>query len=147
MKKTTLAGTVAVLAVALLAVSIAHRLRPARAARLACTPTCCGTVDKQPGDSFTVRIAFKNTGTAEGAWNTAVTFEGDAWTWKGAKTALTLEPDQGATLTWEGTVPFDAAEGSMARLVVYYAGEHVALNWWIHVVPGAELAIMDSAVT
>ena len=50
------------------------------------------------------------------------------------------------TLTWGGTVQANASVGSVARLVVYYNDSFQALDWWIHVVPGAELSITSSTV-
>jgi hypothetical protein len=44
-------------------------------------------------------------------------------------------------LTWEGTVPANASVGSVARRVVYYNDSFQALDWWIHVAPGAGLSI------
>jgi hypothetical protein len=34
----------------------------------------------------------------------------------------------------------------MARLIVYYDNSFVPLDWWIHVVPSAELAITSSTL-
>jgi hypothetical protein len=109
--------------------------------------TCKKTVDKKPDESFTVEITFKNKGTTEGTWKVAVAFEGDSWTWKGEEKQLTLEAGEKETLTWEGVVPEDAAVDSVARLIVYYDNEFTALNWWIHVIPNAELAIVHSKVS
>jgi len=108
---------------------------------------CGGTVDKKPGESFAIKITFKNKGTTEGTWKIAVTFEGEDWTWKGEGKLLTLKPGKTETLTWEGSVPEDAAVDSVARLVVYYDNDFVALNWWIHIIPGAEICIVDSKVS
>jgi hypothetical protein len=47
---------------------------------------------------------------------------------------------------WSGVVPINATLGSVARLVVYYEDSYKALDWWIRVVPGAELTIQSSAV-
>jgi hypothetical protein len=105
-----------------------------------------GVVDKAPCEAFTVKIAFKNTGTAEGTWAVNIAFEGDAWIWKGTSQMLTLKSGKTKTLTWNGTVPCDAPTDSVARLVVYYNNSYTALNWWIHVVSKAELAITSSSV-
>ena len=59
---------------------------------------------------------------------------------------LELEPSEEETLKWTGTVPTDAPIDTVARLVVYYEDSFKALNWWIHVVPGAELTIKSSCV-
>ena len=58
-----------------------------------------------------------------------------------------MEPDKKETLKWEGNVPVDAEVDSVARLVAYYDGDYVALNWWIHVISGAELCVVDSKVS
>jgi len=117
-----------------------------------CQLTCCpppsgGVVNKAPGDVFTIEIGFKNAGSAQGVWSVNVAFEGEKWTWKGTMQTLTLEPDHKKTLTWNGTVPADAPVGSGARLVAYYVDSYMPLDWWIHVVPAAELTIASSAVT
>ncbi len=108
---------------------------------------CGGTVDKKPGESFIVEITFKNKGTTEGTWRIAITFEDDDWTWKGEEKLLTLKPCKRKTLMWEGVVPENAAVNSVARLIVYYDNDFVALNWWIYVIPGAELCIINSKVS
>jgi cytochrome c oxidase assembly protein Cox11 len=105
-----------------------------------------GVVDKTQSEAFTVRIAFKNTGTTEGTWSVNIAFEGEKWTWTGTQQSLTLRPGRTKTLTWNGTVPSDAAIDSVARLIVYYNDSFVPLDWWIHVVPGAELTITSSTV-
>jgi hypothetical protein len=105
-----------------------------------------GVVDKTPCESFTVKITFKNTGTTEGSWSVNIAFEGEKWTWTGTPQSLTLKPSKTKTLTWNGTVPSDASIDSVARLIVYYDNSFVPLDWWIHVVPGAELAITSSTV-
>jgi len=112
----------------------------------ACVPSCSSTVDKVPGDAFTVEIVFKNTGSTVGNWSVNVAFEGEKWTWKDAPQNLTLKASQTKALTWNGKVPEDAPIDSVARLVVYYDDSFIALNWWIHVVPAAELAIASSSV-
>ena len=145
-KKTTL--TAAIIILALIATfSITYLFKPSKGASLDFDVLCSGTVDKKPGESFTVKITFKNKGTTEGTWNTTVTFEGDYWIWKGEKKELALEPDKKETLRWEGNVPANAEVDSIARLIVYYDGDYVALNWWIHVISGAELCVVDSKVS
>jgi hypothetical protein len=103
-------------------------------------------VDKTPNAAFTVKITFKNTGTSSGSWSVNIAFEGDSWSWKGAPQTLTLTPDSTNTLAWDGTVPGNAPINSMARLVVYYNDSFKPLDWWIHVVSGAELTITSSIV-
>jgi hypothetical protein len=145
-KKTTL--TAAIIICALLAtLSTSYFFKPSKGASLNFDVLCSGTVDKKPGESFTVKITFKNKGTTDGTWNTTVTFEGDYWIWKGEKKELVLESDEKETLMWEGNVPVDAEVDSIARLVVYHDGDYVALNWWIHVISGAELCVVDSKVS
>ena len=112
----------------------------------ACLPSCNGVVDKAPGGVFTVEIAFKNTGSTEGTWSVNVVFEGEKWTWMGTSQNLTLKSDSMRTLTWNGFVPINASIDSVARLIVYYDDSYKSLNWWIHVVPGAELSITSSTV-
>ena len=103
-------------------------------------------VDKAAGDDFTVKITFKNTGKTEGTWSVNIAFEDSSWSQVGTAQNLTLTPEQTETLTWDGIVPANATVGSVARLVVYYDDSFQALNWWIHVVPGAELTIKSSLV-
>lgn len=105
-----------------------------------------GIVDKAPGEAFTVKITFKNTGKTEGAWNVNIAFEDNSWSQVGTQQNLILESGKTATLTWTGTVPASATVNSMARLVVYYDDYFEALDWWIRVVPGAELCITSSTV-
>jgi len=105
-----------------------------------------GVVDKTPCESFTVKIAFKNTGKTEGTWSVNIAFEGEKWTWTGTPQTLTLKPCKTKTLIWNGTVPCDAPTDSVARLIVYYDDSFVPLDWWTHVIPGAELAITSSTV-
>jgi hypothetical protein len=125
-----------------------HLFRPTQAVSpLDMEITCGGTVDKKPSESFTVEITFKNKGTIKGTWKVAVTFEGDDWTWKAEGKLLALESCEKKTLVWEGVVPEDAVVDSVARLIVYYDDDVVALNWWIHVIPGAELFIVNSKVS
>ena len=112
---------------------------------LAYTPEC-STVDKAAGDAFTVKIAFKNTGKTTGTWSINIAFEDSDWSQAGTPQNLTLTPGQTETLVWDGLVPANATVGSVARLVVYYDDSCKALNWWIRVVPGAELTIKSSIV-
>lgn len=107
---------------------------------------CGGTVEKRVGEVFTVRIAFKNKGTGEGTWRVSVAFEGEDWTWKGEQQHLSLGSQERETLSWEGTVPDNAAVDSIARLIVYYDNEFIRQHWWIHVAPSPELAILHSQV-
>ena len=145
-KKTTLTAVIVICAL-LATLSTSYFFKPSKGASLGFDALCSGTVDKKPGESFTVKITFKNKGTTDGTWNTTVTFEGDYWTWKGEKKELALGFDEKETLKWEGNVPVEAEVDSKARLIVYYDGDYVALNWWIHVVSGAELCIVDSKVS
>ena len=103
-------------------------------------------VDKAAGDDFMVNITFQNTGKTEGTWSINIAFEDEVWSQAGTPQNLTLDPDETKTLTWNGVVPANATVNSMARLVVYYDDGFKALNWWIHVVPGAELIIKSSSV-
>jgi len=105
-----------------------------------------GIVDKAAGDAFTVKITFKNTGKTEGNWSINIAFEDESWSQVGTPQNLVLQPGKTETLTWDGTVPANATVNSMARLVVYYDDSFKALNWWIRVVPGAELCIKSSTV-
>jgi hypothetical protein len=113
------------------------------------TLTCSGddgVVDKAQGDAYTVKITFKNTGKTAGNWSINIDFEGDSWSQAGTAMNLTLKPGHSETLTWNGNVPANATIDSTARLVVYYNDSFKALDWWIHVVPGAELSITSSTV-
>jgi hypothetical protein len=105
-----------------------------------------GVVNKAAGDEFTVKITFKNTGSAEGNWSVNIAFEDEVWSQTGVAQNLVLNPGETETLTWTGAVPANATVDSVARLVVYYNDSFKALNWWIHVVPGAELFIKSSSV-
>ena len=105
-----------------------------------------GVVDKAQGETFTVKITFKNNGKHEGTWSVNIAFEGESWTWSGEPQTLTLKPCHRKTLTWTGNVPEDAATDSVARLIVYYNDSFQPLNWWIHVVSDAELAVTSSVV-
>lgn len=107
---------------------------------------CGGVVDKTPCETFTVKITFKNTGKTEGTWSVNIAFEDEAWSWNGTPKTLTLKPCHKKTLTWNGTVPQEAPIDSMARLIVYYDDSFEPLNWWIHVIDGAELTITSSTV-
>jgi hypothetical protein len=110
----------------------------------ACNNDC--VVDKAQGEAFTVKITFKNTGKTEGSWSINIAFEGESWSQVGTPQNLTLKPGKTETLVWNGVVPANATVDSVARLVVYYDDSFKALNWWIHVVPGAELTIKSSIV-
>ncbi len=112
----------------------------------ACLPACSSVVDKMPSQAFYVEVAFKNTGTTEGSWFVNVAFEGEKWVWSGALQSLALKSGKTKTLSWNGSVPAEAPIDSVARLIVYYNDSFIALNWWIHVVSGAELAITSSTV-
>ena len=103
-------------------------------------------VDKAAGDAFTVKITFKNTGKTEGNWSVNIAFEDEVWSQTGTAQNLVLNPGETESLTWSGVVPTNATVDSVARLVVYYNDSFKALNWWIHVVPGAELSIRSSSV-
>jgi hypothetical protein len=105
-----------------------------------------GVVDKTQGAAFTVQITFKNTGKTGGEWTINIAFEGDKWTWTGTPQDLQLSPSSNKTPTWSGTVPENAPIDSIARLVVYYDNSFKALDWWIHVVPNAQLTITSSIV-
>lgn len=105
-----------------------------------------GVVDKVAGEAFKVRITFKNVGKTAGSWSVNIAFEDNSWSWVGTPRNLVLQPGETATLAWNGTVPANATVNSMARLVVYYDDSFKALNWWIHVIPGAELYIKSSTV-
>jgi hypothetical protein len=111
-----------------------------------CSTDDNGVVSKVRGDDFTVKITFKNIGKTEGNWAVNVVFEGDFWIWKGTSQNLTLGDGVSKTLAWSGIVPYNATIDSMARLVVYYGDSYKALDWWIRVVPGAELTIQSSSV-
>jgi cytochrome c oxidase assembly protein Cox11 len=113
---------------------------------LTCSTNDDGVVDKAQGDAFTVKVTFENTGKTDGNWSINITFEGANWTWAGTAQNLTLKPGSTKTLTWNGNVPANATINSVARLVVYYNDSYKALDWWIHVVPGAELSITSSTV-
>lgn len=105
-----------------------------------------GVVDKAPGEEFTVKITFRNTGKTVGSWNINIAFEGENWSWAGVAQHLTLKPHHKGTLTWKGEVPENAPARSIARLIVYFNGKFVRLDWWIHVTEAAELSIVSSTV-
>jgi hypothetical protein len=103
-------------------------------------------VEKVRGEAFIVEIEFKNTGKDAGKWNVNIVFEGESWNQKGESRNLELEPNEEKKLKWEGVVPVDAQINSIARLVVYYEDSFKVLNWWIQVIPGAQLTIKSSCV-
>jgi hypothetical protein len=113
---------------------------------LTCSACEGGVVNKAPSKAFTVEITFRNTGETEDTWSVNVAFEGEKWIWTGTLQNLTLQSGDKKTLTWNGNVPSDAPIDSMARLIVYYDDSYKPLNWWIHVVPNAELSITSSTV-
>jgi len=105
-------------------------------------------VDKMQGETFTVKVTFRNTGDATGTWKINVSFEGESsWSWQGTPQTLTLKPDKTTSLTWTGSVPENASVGSTARLIVYFNDEFAPQNWWIHVLAGAELEVVHSEVS
>jgi hypothetical protein len=108
--------------------------------------SCKRVIDKEPGESFNVEILFHNKGETKGSWSVAVTFEGEEWSWQSEKKILILGSSEQKILLWEGSVPKDVPANSVARLVLYYNDEFVALNWWIHVVGDSELQIVSSKV-
>ena len=111
---------------------------------LSCLACDIGVVDKKSGENFDVEITFKNTGTSDGAWSINIALEGEAWTWTGTPQGLVINPSRKKTLKWNGIVPSNAHLGSTARLIVYYNDSFVPLDWWIHIVSGAELSITKS---
>ena len=105
-------------------------------------------VDKMQGEAFKVKVTFKNTGNATGTWNVNVAFEGESnWNWKGTAQTLVLKPAKTTTQSWTGAVPAEAKVDSTARLVVYFDDESAPQNWWIYVLPRAELKIVGSEVS
>jgi uncharacterized membrane protein len=110
------------------------------------TSSNSGTINKDKGDSFTVKLNVKNTGEDKGEFSISVTFEAEAWTWKGTQKTVTLNAGETKQLTWEGKVPNNAASGSVARLIVYYGDSYKALDWWICVSSNSELSIISSHV-
>lgn len=113
---------------------------------LNCLPSCGGVVDKPPGGAFNVEIGFKNIGKTEATWSVNIAFEGEKWSWTGNPQTLTLASCNTKTLVWNGSVSTDAPIDSMARLIVYYGDSFTAQDWWIHVVPSAQLTITTSIV-
>jgi hypothetical protein len=98
-------------------------------------------VDKTQSETFTVEVAFENTGKEAGEWAVNIAFEGEEWTWTGTPQMLSLPSSSSKTLTWTGTVPETAPLNSFARLVVYYGDSFQALNIWVHVISNARLTI------
>jgi hypothetical protein len=145
-KKYALMFLVAVLVV----VAVNYSLTDSRSSLTFAHNSQDGVVDKTQGGAFTVKITFKNTGQTEGNWSVNIAFEGDFWSQVGTAQNLALKSGNSKTLVWNGVVPANATIGSVARLVVYYSDGSIdsfkALNWWIHVVPGAELSITSSTV-
>jgi hypothetical protein len=141
-KKHVLLFLVAVLVIAIINFSISDTDNPLV---FACNQQD-GVVDKAQGEAFTVKITFENTGKDEGDWSINIAFEDDAWSQVGTPQNLTLKLGETETLTWNGVVPDNATFCSMARLVGYYDDSFEALNWWIHVVPDAELGIKSSII-
>lgn len=131
------------------AIGVFYRLDSTQAASLLVDVQSGGLVEKKPGESFTVKIAFENQGTASGKWKIAVTLEGEDWSWIGNEKQLFLKPHRRHTLKWSGAVPVQARVDSISRLIVYSDDGFVRLDWWIHVtaVPISELCIVDSEVT
>ena len=147
MQKKPIALVVAILLLSMGAWGSFNLLRPTKATHLLDMGIMCGgTVDKTPGESFTVKIHFRNTGTIRDVWRIAVTFESNNWAWKSDERSLELESGEKKKLIWEGRVPGDADLDSMGRLIVYYDDEFIALNWWIHVTGYSELCVVSSNV-
>jgi len=136
------------LALATLIVTVGFSSMGSDSQSLACLACdgCGGVVDKASCEAFTVKITLKNTGKTEGTWSVNIAFEDEAWSWSGTPKTLTLKPCHKKTLTWNGNVPEDAPIDSMARLIVYYDDSFEPLDWWIHVIDGAELTITSSTV-
>lgn len=134
-------------AIAMMLVTLGFSTVPQEEQTLACL-ACSGrkVIEKAPNEPFTVTVSFKNTGDSEGSWSVNVAFEGQSWTWSGTPQNLTLERCHKKTLTWNGSVSGDAPLYSVSRLIVYYNDSFEALDWWIHVVEGAELEITSSTV-
>lgn len=103
-------------------------------------------VDKNQGETFTVEIAFENTGKDNGEWTVNIAFEGEKWMWTGTHQTLSLSPSNSNTLSWTGTVPTTAPLNSFARLVAYYGESFQALDTWIHVVSNAKLSITSDSL-
>jgi len=112
----------------------------------------CGPVtnvlDKRQGETFMVKVTFRNTGDVSGSWSVNVAFEGESnWSWRGTAQTLVLKSSKTATLTWTSQVPENAEVGSTARLIVYFDDDFAPQNWWIRIMPGAELRIVSSEVS
>ncbi len=114
---------------------------------LAFSPSKKGVVDKAPSQAFEVKVNFENLGKADGSWSIVAMFEGDIWSWTATSNLLTLQPNAKKTLIWNGNVPENATANSIARLIVYYNESYVALDWWIHIIPQAQLTIRSSEVS
>lgn len=131
---------------ATLAVMVSFVVVGSNSQTLACSACGGGIVDKAPCEAFTVKITFKNTGNTEGTWSVNIAFEGEKWTWSGTPQNLKLKSCSKETLIWNGSVPCDAPVDSVARLIVYYNNSFMPLDWWVHIVSGAELTITSSTV-
>ncbi len=114
---------------------------------LTCSACDNGVVEKTLGETFTVKINFRNSGSAKGVWSVNIAFESESWSWTGTPHMLTLRSGSRKTLIWDGTIPANIQIGSIARLVVYYNDSYQPLDWWIHVINGAELSISSTVVT
>ena len=126
--------------------SIVLQLRSPNGTVYSCTP-----INNETGGSAGwYNCTWDSSDRQEGNWSVNIAFEGNFWSQVGTAQNLTLKPGNSKTLTWNGHVPANATIDSVARLVVYYSDGSVdsfkALNWWIHVVPGAELTIKSSSV-
>jgi len=113
---------------------------------IAFTSSNSGTVNKDKGEAFTVKLNVKNTGDDSGEFSINVSFESESWIWKGNPKTITLKVGETKQLTWDGKVPQNAAAGSVARLIVYYGDSYKALDWWICVSSNSELSIISSQV-
>lgn len=132
-------------AVVIIAISVlVTRPNEASLTCLACEGS--GVVDKAQGETFTVKVTFKNVGKNEGTWTVNVAFEGEEWSWSDTPKTLTLKQYHKKTLTWTGNVPSNAPVDTVARLIVYYGDSFAPQDWWIHVTEGAELTITSSTV-
>ena len=137
------------LIIALVLVFASYSMTTAADSLVVVQPACNTTnsvADKTQGQAFTVKICFENTGGVTGNWSVNMAFEGDSWSWAGCAQNLTLNAGETKALVWTGTVPCNASVSSMSRLVVYYNDSFTALNWWIRVVPNAELSVTSSWV-
>lgn len=140
-KKYALLCLVVILAVAMASFSLTQATD-----NIVFTSNNSGTVNKEKGETFTVKLNVKNTGEDKGEFSISVTFEADSWTWKGTQKTITLNDGETKQLTWDGKVPENAAAGSVARLIVYYGDSYKALDWWICVSSNSELSIISSQV-